>query len=304
MSALQKIVISASRRTDIPAFYMDWFMEHIKKGLFEVENPFNRRVSRVPAAPDRVAAIVLWSKNFGPFLKGRYGETLRRAGYHLFFNFTVNNGDPRLEPNLPPLDRRLKQMSRLCREFGPETVNWRFDPICFLTDRDNVLLHNLEPFSMIASHAAKLGVRRCITSFTDIYPKVKKRTTAAGAIHFIDPPMATKLAVLADMETILTRLDMRLKLCCEREVMENLPPESRISKGACISGHLLERIFGTRVLSRQDRGQRVAAGCGCTVSSDIGSYRLHPCGHNCLYCYANPTGKEVRYKPSGGHPFP
>ncbi len=304
MVALRKIVISASRRTDIPAFYMDGFMECIQKGDFEVENPFNRRVSRVPATPDRVAAIVFWSKDFGPFLEGGYGKSLRRAGYRLFFNFTVNNGDPRLEPNLPPLDRRLEQMSRLCREFGPETVNWRFDPLCFFTNGDDELLHNLEPFSIIANHAGELGVRRCITSFADIYPKVRKRTTAAGKLHFIDPPMTTKLAVLADMEATLTRLDIRLQLCCEREVMENLPPESRISQGACISGHLLERIFGTNAPVRRDRGQRVAAGCGCTVSSDIGSYRLHPCAHNCLYCYANPTDKTVRCAPSEGHPFP
>lgn len=304
MSASQKIVISASRRTDIPAFYMSWFMERIKSGVFEVENPFNRRVSRVPATPHRVAAIVFWSKNFGPFLDGGYGESLLRAGYRLFFNFTVNNGDPRLEPNLPPLDRRLEQMARLCRIYGPESVNWRFDPVCFFTNGDSALLHNLEPFPMIAEHAGQLGIRRCITSFTDIYPKVRKRTSDAGALHFVDPPMATKLAVLTDMEATLDRFGICLELCCEREVMEYLPPKSRISAGACISGQLLERVFGTKVPSRQDRGQRVGAGCGCTVSSDIGSYRLHPCAHNCLYCYANPSGKSDSCKSFGGHTSP
>ena len=85
-----KTVISASRRTDIPAFYMEWFMRQIVKGTFEVVNPYNRHISRVKAAAADVDTIVFWSKNFGPFLKGRYGEKLIDLGYHLFFNFTIN----------------------------------------------------------------------------------------------------------------------------------------------------------------------------------------------------------------------
>ena len=91
MKHSDQIVISASRRTDIPAFYMDWFMEQIKKEVFEVTNPYNRRKSIVPATPDKVHTIVFWSKNFAPFIKGRFGQTLLRMGYNLFFNFTINS---------------------------------------------------------------------------------------------------------------------------------------------------------------------------------------------------------------------
>ena len=81
-----KTVISASRRTDIPAFYMPWFMERLLEGRFQVVNPFNNRSKVVSAGPDQVHSIVFWSKNFGPFIAGDFGERLEEMGYHLFFN--------------------------------------------------------------------------------------------------------------------------------------------------------------------------------------------------------------------------
>ncbi len=114
---MSQIVISASRRTDIPAFYMPWFMDRIDKGYFEVVNPYNRRTSIVPATPAEVHTIVFWSKNFGPFITGRYGEKLIDAGYHLFFNYTLNSESPLLEPNLPPLQTRMSQLGDYERAF-------------------------------------------------------------------------------------------------------------------------------------------------------------------------------------------
>jgi hypothetical protein len=102
-----KIVLSASRRTDVPAFYMDWFMRSIEQGFFEVTNPYNRRKSIVAATPDKVHTIVFWSKNFARFLDHHYGDFLQRQGYHLFFNFTINSENPLLEPHVPPLQQRL-----------------------------------------------------------------------------------------------------------------------------------------------------------------------------------------------------
>ncbi|MBW1842194.1 MAG: DUF1848 family protein, partial [Deltaproteobacteria bacterium] len=97
-----KRVISASRRTDIPAFYMSWFMQRIQEGFFEVKNPYNHKITVVPAAPEEVHTIVFWSKNFGPFIQGKYGQTLAAMGYNLFFNFTINSDDSLLEPQVPP----------------------------------------------------------------------------------------------------------------------------------------------------------------------------------------------------------
>ena len=131
MNSDLKIVISASRRTDIPAFYMPWFMSQIEAGSFEVVNPYNQKAHYVPGTPDKVHTIVLWSKNFGPFIENNYGDRMREKGFQLFFNFTINSDCSLLEPNVPPLGARLDQLEQLCQRFGPETVNWRFDPICF-----------------------------------------------------------------------------------------------------------------------------------------------------------------------------
>ena len=110
MKAAVKIVISASRRTDIPAFYMKWFMQQIKNGHFEVVNPYNRHVSIVPATPDKVHTILFWSKNFGPFIKSGFGEKLRKTGFNLYFNFTINFKEPLFEPNVPDLEERICQL--------------------------------------------------------------------------------------------------------------------------------------------------------------------------------------------------
>jgi len=123
MKHSNQIVISASRRTDIPAFYMDWFMEQIKKEVFEVTNPYNRGKFIVPATPDKIHTIVFWSKNFAPFIKEGFGQKLLRMGYHLFFNFTINSDISLLEPWVPSLKQRLDQLRDLCQDYDPRSIN-------------------------------------------------------------------------------------------------------------------------------------------------------------------------------------
>ena len=283
------IVLSASRRTDIPAFYMPWFMGCIARGFFTVENPFNRRTRRVPASREAVYAIVFWSKNFGPFLAGRYGDKLRRQGYRLYFNFTVNSTDRRLEPRVPPLADRLAQMAALARQFGPAALAWRFDPICFYTEIGDRIIDNLGDFERIADRAAAVGITRCITSFRDDYAKIGRRTAHLPGMTFLDPPLPRKAALLLELAKSLAARGIRLETCCERRVMAALPPDAPVAAARCIPGPLLMALYGGRVSVRKDGGQRVEKGCGCTASADIGDYRRHPCFHNCLYCYANPT---------------
>jgi hypothetical protein len=282
-------VISASRRTDIPAFYMPWFMAGIARGFFTVENPFNHCLRRVPAGAEEVHTIVFWSKNFGPFLAGGYGQTLRRLGYGLYFNFTLNSTDRLLEPRVPPLEDRLEQMDALAQAFGPAAVAWRFDPICFYRDNGDVLCDNLADFGRIAQRAGALGITRCITSFRDDYAKIARRTAHLPGMAFWDPPTARKIALLLELEKSLTPRGIHLETCCESQVMAALPPAARISPASCIPGALLMGLYGGRVSGRKDGGQRVKKGCSCSLSSDIGDYRRQPCFHNCLYCYAQPS---------------
>ena len=284
-----KIVISASRRTDIPAFYMPWFMQQLTRGRFEVVNPYNQHVSIVAATPQQVHSIVLWSKNFGPFIKGNYATQLEQMGYHLFFNFTINSHAPLLEPNVPPLEERLEQLEWLCDRFGPRAVNWRFDPLCFYQIPGAPIQDNRQDFTAIAQRAAALGIERCITSFMDHYPKIKKRTARLNGLSFIDPPLGQKAAIVVEMEEQLRAEGMDLALCCEKEVIAALPAHSAVTGSACIPGKLLQTLYGDGLSLKKDAGQRVKAGCGCSVSRDIGSYHRQPCYHNCLFCYANPS---------------
>ena len=275
---------------------MDWFMNGIHNGFFDVLNPYNRKVSKVPATPDKVHTVVFWSKNFGPFLSGNYGERLMEMGYHLYFSFTVNSDNPKLEPKVPPLTDRLEQLKTLCGRFNPAWIDWRFDPICFYEDENGKTHDNLTDFSRIAETATQIGIHRCITSFLDLYKKVQNRARSKPDISFKDPLLDRKSEIILDMAETLRKNDIRLYLCCEKELLDDLPPESGVKKSACIPNHRLKELFGGDISLERDKGQRVKSGCGCRVSVDVGSYPLHPCYHNCLFCYANPTAKSSTLK--------
>jgi hypothetical protein len=293
MKHSNQIVISASRRTDIPAFYMDWFMEQIKKGAFEVANPYNRRRFIVPATPDNVHTIVFWSKNFASFINGRFGEKLLGMGYNLFFNFTINSNHSILEPRVPSLKQRLDQLKGLCVDFDPRTVNWRFDPICFFKFGKKAMEDTLHDFPRIAEWASTCGVTRCVTSFMDHYAKIKKRLKSIPQFSFIDPTLFEKIEILLEMENKLSEQKIDLYTCCEKEALNALPSGSNIRKSSCIPNDLLVEIFGGDLSFKRDAGQRSSKGCGCMISVDIGSYHLHPCYHNCLFCYANPSSMKI-----------
>lgn len=290
------LVISASRRTDIPAFYMPWFMQQVRAGVFRQVNPFSRRVKRVPALPPQVHSIVFWSKDFGPFLAGGYGERLRELGYGLAFNFTVNSTELRLEPHVRALAERLAQLGELCARFGAASVAWRFDPICVYRDERGVSQDNLADFERIAAVAAAAGVRRCVASFVDLYAKVRKRQGRAK-LDFIDPPLSEKARRVLELNQRLRPLGIALALCCEAELLATLPASAGIAAADCVSGRLLMELYGGCVSLARDAGQRRNQGCGCTRSVDIGDYQRHPCRHDCLFCYANPISDGVEIEP-------
>jgi hypothetical protein len=281
-------VISASRRTDIPAFFMPWFMRCIAKGEFEVVNPYNRHLKRIPATAPPVHTIVFWSKNFGPFLDAGYGDRLQQMGYHLFFQFTINSHDPLLEPNLPVLEHRLEQLHRLCERFGPQAVNWRLDPICHYRRNGADARDNLGDVERIADAAAAAGIQRCTTSFMDAYLKIVRRAARHPGLRWVEINQNQRVKILLELERRLSALNIRLFTCCEHETLAVLPAWSEIAPAACIPNDFLMRLYGGRLSRRQDSGQRRSAGCGCRESVDVGSYDRHRCQHGCLYCYANP----------------
>lgn len=273
-------------------------MDHINHGFFNVKNPYNKKVKKVAVSADNVHTIVFWSKNYDQFIKTKAGEKLTRLGFNLYFNFSINSENYLLEPNLPPLEKRLEQLEQLCSVFAPETISWRFDPVCFYQtpDKNQDKIHeenNLSDFTMIAEKASKLGIKKCVTSFLDHYPKIQKRIEFLhkknhGIAFFVNPSMNRKKKVIQQMEKHLASKGIGLYLCCENQVFSNLDPHTKVLENACVDGNLFKKIFGENPETKRDFGQRAKQGCKCTKSIDIGLYDEHPCFHNCLFCYANP----------------
>jgi len=273
---------------------MHWFMEGIARGFFSVTNPFNRKTATVSTASEDVHSIVFWSKDFGAFLDGGYGEILGNMGYNQFFLFTVNSRSPVLEPNMVPTETRIRQAEALAARFGARRVVWRFDPVCFFTYNGEDVQDNLGELEFIARRIENAGIRRCISSFADHYPKVIRRVEKTPGLRLIDPPIEEKRRVLRDMAGTLASRSISLYTCCENQLADSLPEACGIEAGGCISGHLLAGLFGEKPSLQKDSGQRREKGCLCTVSRDIGDYDRHPCYHGCLYCYARPAENRNR----------
>ena len=194
MNLVKSPIISCSRRTDIPAFLMDWVIERINMGYVDVVNPFNRKqVSRVSLSPNDVKCFVWWSKNFGEWIKVyKSNKNLFKSYKGHTFQFTINSPSI-LEKNInPSLEERFNQLNWLIKEFGLLAINFRYDPIVFYKVKgSNKISNNLRKFECIIENVAKLGVNEMIFSFATIYSKVKNRMNARGYIP-IDPAMEKK----------------------------------------------------------------------------------------------------------------
>ena len=276
-----KEVISASRRTDMPAHYLDRLTGFIQQGFAEVRNPYSGKKYIVSMKPEVVHTLVLWSKNFKHLLE----NTLYFKDYNLYFLFTINNM-PELEPSIPGLDERLDQMEELAVRYGPQRIAWRYDPVIFKSDGP---VSDIETFLRIGVRVAATGVTRTIFSFLDMYGKVKKRNEILQ-LHLVDPPLEVKMDFAKKLAGAASECGLSLESCCE-----DLEGIEGIVKSSCINGRLLSGLAGEPADITRDSGQRKA--CNCTVSRDIGSYSDMPCPNGCLYCYANPDIPVLEGKP-------
>ncbi|MBF0452061.1 MAG: DUF1848 family protein [Candidatus Magnetomorum sp.] len=299
----KQIILSASRRTDIPAFYMDWFMSGLQKGLFNIHHPFHRKKMIIPATPEHIHSIVFWSKNYGPFIQGGYADRLQSMGYHFYFHFTINTPSEILEPGVPSLEDRLNQLRSLCSLAGPEVINWRFDPICRYQTLDHhgklTIFDNLNGLDNIARTVSDVGIKRCVISFMDDYRKIHTRLKQLPYFQFIKFTIKEQVEIILCIENKLKEYGLQLFVCCEKDLLNALPQTSGIKANSCIPGDFLMKHYGGQLTVKKDYGQRIKQGCECSASRDIGDYVCHPCLHQCLYCYAN----NVRVK-SGITPQP
>jgi len=270
-----RAVLSASRRTDIPAFYMRWLEHHVQKGFVDVRNPVvKERTYRVSLRPEDVHTIVLWSKNFRPFLDSPLS---RSNQFRWYFNFSLVDC-PEWEPGVLPLPERKKQIAELCERWSPRHINWRFDPIVYWDNGDK---NNLVGFPALCDFMAEKGVRRCTFSFVTWYNKIKIRLKETS-LKFYDPSLNQKLDALGWMAEMAKARNIALESCCNDALLK----VEGIARGRCIHSALLSELAGEPCSQARDSSQR--KDCGCTKSSDIGGYQMS-CPHGCLYCYAKPV---------------
>ncbi len=272
-----KQVISASRRTDIPAFYLPWFMDHIRRGFIDVPNPFNRsQVQRVSLSPRDVAWIVFWSRNYGVFLKHQDFF----SHYRLFFHFTINPVNRVLEPDMIPPDDAFRQMEQLVKRYGAESIIWRYDPIVFYQRAGAVYSnHNIRIFREMVSRVSAMGITRCYTSIAHIYSKIIKRSRKISDFRFVEIADDEKYLILQEMVDIASLYGVQIHSCSNDRLLK----VKGMKKGHCIDGRLLNRL-GHEPVTEKPHPTR--PDCGCTYSIDIGDYVETHCKYHCLYCYA------------------
>lgn len=282
-------IISASRRTDIPAFYMDLMMDSLKKGMIEVVSPYNVK-SLVSLTPGDVKIFSWWSKDYNRWLSEYQAHPDLFHPFGHMFNFTLN-GQPDLEMGVrSTLEQRLTQLEQLVQLFGPQAIKLRFDPITVWTETHRisdsktmeVRRDNLEHFPTIVERASQLGIRQIIFAFCLSYPKVVKRMARVGKT-LQSLTIEQQKEILTPMIEITKTHGIQLQTCCGSQLIGY----QGIGQSKCVDGPLIEQIYGIHLKTiRKDRGQRDE--CQCSVSRDIGSYHMS-CRHGCDYCYGNPT---------------
>jgi hypothetical protein len=287
-SIIKSPIISCSRRTDIPAFLMDWVINKIEIGYVDVVNPFNRKqISRVSLKPEDVKCWVWWSKDFAQWIKSyKKNQDLYRSYKGHTFQFTINTPSI-LEKNISSsLEERFIQMEWLISEFGISTVDFRYDPIIFFKQIDsNKILNNLGRFKLIIESVAALGVNEIIFSFATLYSKVKSRMKKRGFIP-INPSFKKKKEILSSLMKICNKFNIKMKACCQPDLLKI----QGIEQAHCIDTNKIIKLIKENIPKIKDSGQRKS--CGCYKSKDIGGYSgIFRCKHDCTYCYASPAKK-------------
>lgn len=268
-------IISASRRTDIPSFFANWFIERIKAGWVEVVNPFNfSQRRRISLLPDDIIAVMFWTRDARPLVP--YLKIIDEMGINYLFLWTLNNYPEILEPVGPKGREAIECAQKLSELVGKEKIRWRYDPVV-ISEATPVEWHK-ENFSMLARSLAKF-VDSVIVSVMTPYNTVIRRMRRAG-INFKNPlnnEEAEQLFSFISEES--RRSGLRIQSCC----LGGRLMKYGIVSGPCIDSLWIEKVFGKKVDLPKDPGQRPE--CLCARSIDIGTYNT--CKRRCIYCYAS-----------------
>lgn len=280
------MIISASRRTDLPSWYSEWLFQRLKEEYVLVRNPRNiHQISKIDLSPEVIDGIVFWTKNPTPML-GRLEELEK---YRFYFQFTLTAYGPEVETGLPSKNKVIiPSFQKLSQKVGKERVIWRYDPI-FLNAVYTIDYH-CRYFEVLASRLARY-TEKCTISFLDFYRKTERRIKALQV-----QPMTEKQQneIVEKFAGIAERYHLSLDTCAESCDFRKFG----VPHACCIDKKRLERLGGYKLKVGKDRNQR--AECGCASSIDIGAYNT--CKNGCLYCYANDSNTEAILNRGRHHP--
>lgn len=263
-----KMILNTGSRTDIPAYYSDWFYNRIKEGYVLARNPYNpSQVTRYRLSPDVVDALVFCTKNPAPMLE-RIGEL---SSFDTFWFVTITPYGKEIEPFVPEKEQVMRSFQELAKVVGSGRTSWRYDPV-FITEKYSADEH-ISFFGQMAK-ILRGYTRQCVVSFIDLYEKTKKNFP--GVRKVTDEEQEYLVDAFGK---IARENDLQIHLCCEnsRLVREN------VDANGCMSKEVLEVAIGCKLDTPKKKMAR--AECNCLLGADIGAYNT--CGHGCLYCYAN-----------------
>lgn len=270
------VILSVSRRTDIPNYYSDWFFNRLKESFLYVKNPMNaHQVSKIDLSPEIVDCIVFWTKNPENMMK-RMAEL---KGYHYYFQFTLTGYEPDIEPKIPDKKHMVEVFTQLSKLIGSEKIVWRYDPI--LLNSRYTMQYHLDTFRALAE-TLKGYTKHVVISFVDEYVK-NRRNLANLEIRTPTEDEIQELAV--EMAQIASDNGMVIESCAEKIDLH----QYGIAHGSCIDKQRIEAIIGSEISGSKDKNQR--GECGCMESVEVGTYDT--CKNGCIYCYANASNKRV-----------
>lgn len=271
------MIVSVSRRTDIPSYYSEWFYNRIHEEYVLVRNPMNiHQISKINLSPNMVDGIVFWTKNPTPMIK-RLNEL---ENYTYYFQFTLTPYGEDIEPNLPSKKRVIiPEFIELSNKIGAERVIWRYDPI--LLNPEYTVQNHIRYFEALAK-ILKGSTKKCIISFIDMY---RNTTNNVKKIRLETIKYEDMIRIAEAFSEIAKTYDMELCTCSESIDLS----QYGISHAHCIDKDLFECLVECKLKLDKDPNQRKE--CGCAASIDIGAY--NSCKNMCRYCYANYNANTV-----------
>lgn len=268
------MILNTGSRTDIPAYYSDWFFNRVKERYVYARNPYYpTQITKYFLNPDVIDIIVFCTKNPFPMLD----RLSLLSAFDMFWFVTITPYERDIEPYVPSKEQVIKYFQQLSQLVGKEKMSWRYDPI-FITDKYSVNYH-IEQFRQMAN-VLSAYTDQCVVSFIDLYEKTKRNFKGIRSVTNDE-----QKTLIAAFSVIAKENNLQIHLCCENETLTR----ENVDADGCMSKKVLEQALGCKLSVPQKKMARQE--CSCLLGADIGAYNT--CGHGCLYCYANYDDETV-----------